>query len=86
MSCCSGKSACHENPPENKKDKGCTDHSCPSKDCHFQTVNFKLISESNFQELEVPKIFTVRSLNEFYISLTFKDLSYSFWHPPKYIS
>jgi hypothetical protein len=83
MKCCAGKGSCHD---KSQKNKDCGDSNCPSKDCHFQTVTLKIISETNVQEFTHPETIRLNLKNEFYLSPALKDLTYTFWHPPKYIS
>ncbi|MGB7498928.1 MAG: hypothetical protein WA897_03450, partial [Moheibacter sp.] len=63
------------------------DTSCPmNSNCQLQTFSAELISETGTKETE-PVIATVeKTKNGHYSSLILKELIYSFWHPPKYIS
>lgn len=93
MSCCTGENhSCHDSSQtkdQHKKDrkKDCNDTSCPmNSNCQVQTLSAELISETGAKETE-PVITTVKKTNNaHYSSLILKELIYSFWHPPKYIS
>lgn len=92
MSCCAGENhSCHDSSQtkdQHKKDqkKDCSDTSCPMSHCQSQTFSVKLMNEPGFKETE-PIIPAVQKIfNAHYSSLILKELIYSFWHPPKYIS
>jgi len=86
ISCCSeksdGESSCHEDDEMNDHkncEKDCATHDC----CAHSSIlkNFIQIGfNSNSSEINV---ITEKIKNEFYNSVHLKDLSYSFWHPPK---
>lgn len=79
------KGCCHgSDKKEEKKDCG---NNCPMPDCNMTiSIVFQLFFEQNKSEEKSTELFTENIQNEFYLSLLNKDLSYSFWHPPKYIS
>lgn len=79
------KECCHgSDKKEEKKDCG---SNCPMPDCKMTiSIVFQLFFEQNKSEEKSTELFAENIQNEFYLSLLNKDLSYSFWHPPKYIS
>ncbi len=79
------KGCCHgSDKKEEKKDCGTN---CPMPDCNMTiSIVFQLFFEQNKSEEKTTELFAENIQNEFYLSLLNKDLSYSFWHPPKYIS
>ena len=83
MSCCADADDCHDSKEDKK---GCADGNCPSNDCQLQQLSVKLISENKLEVESIPDFQLNSQKNSFYKSLIFKDLSYSFWHPPRYIS
>lgn len=93
MSCCTGENhSCHHSSQkenQHKKDthNDCNDTSCPmNSNCQVQTLNLELISENGFEENEAINTTVKKIKNGHYSSLLLKELIYSFWHPPKYIS
>lgn len=93
MSCCTGRNhSCHHSSQKenhHKKDthNDCNDTSCPmNSNCQVQTLNLELISENGFEETEAISTTVKKIKNGHYSSLLLKELIYSFWHPPKYIS
>lgn len=76
---------CHEDATlgENK----CGDTGCPTKDCHFhQGTVFHIYFPENSSENEIQILPFEKLISDNYSSLAIKDLSFSFWNPPKYIS
>lgn len=92
ISCCSVENSsesdhncCHEN--ETSGDKDCGDHSCPTHDCHLHSVNvFHIYFPNNNFENETKFVSLEKLKSDNYHSLIIKDLSFSFWNPPKYIA
>lgn len=91
MSCCAmddseeSHDCCHSDEPmtENK----CGDNGCPTHDCHLhQASSFHVYIPVNSFEKETEIISSEKLKSDNYSSLAIKDLSYSFWNPPKYIS
>src|SRR5690606_25622349 len=76
---------CHSDEPmtENK----CGDKGCPANDCHFHQVTaFHIYFPENSLQKEIQILSFEKLKSDNYSSLAIKDLSYSFWNPPKYIS
>lgn len=93
MSCCTGENhSCHHSSQKEKnhkkeQHKDCNDTSCPiNNNCHIQTFSIKLMTKQQFQTTEIAITLTEKVINEHYSTLILKELIYSFWHPPKYIS
>jgi len=91
MSCCAMDDSeemhdcCHSDEPmtENK----CGDNSCPTHDCHLHQVTvFHVYFPENPSDNETRIISSKKLKSDNYSSLIIKDLSFSFWNPPKYIS
>ncbi|SMC48922.1 hypothetical protein [Moheibacter sediminis] len=90
VGCCAEKLDEHhsENSHDSKSckdEKHCGDN-CPTHDC---CVHMNVLK--NFVQNSNPKLNSVsfpleQIKNEHYLSFYFKDISYSFWHPPKYVS
>lgn len=79
------KGCCHGS--DKKEEKNDCGSSCPMPGCKMTiSIVFQLFFEQNKPEEKSIEFFTENIQNEFYLSLLNKDLSYSFWHPPKYIS
>ncbi len=93
MSCCttddssdSEHDCCHTESPMTKN-KSCGDTNCPTNDCHLHQVNvFHVYFPQDSQEKEIQFISPEKLKSYNYSSLSIKDLSFSFWNPPKYIS
>lgn len=94
MSCCamsndhdpsSKKEKCSGEPEKKERKKDCGTN-CPMPGCHSVVVTFQLFFETKSEPEEIHLFDSEKVQNEFYLSLLYKDLSYSFWHPPKYIS
>jgi len=93
MSCCatddsagSEHDCCHSGSPKNEK-KNCGDTGCPTNDCHLHTVtSFHIYFPEILSENETEIVSLEKLKSDNYSSLAIKDLSYSFWNPPKYIS
>lgn len=90
MSCCTGENhSCHQNDEDyHKKNQhnDCSDTTCPMNTCHIQTFSIELISEENPEIKTTPFHSPEKVINEHYAELILKELIYSFWHPPRYIS
>lgn len=94
MNCCAvpvqesvpdGSRDCHKESKEEQRGK--CNHDCPMPECQANLV----ISIQTYLEIEAEEEqnefqFYQTSQNDFYLSLLDKDLTYSIWHPPKYIS
>jgi len=93
MSCCatddsagSEHDCCHSESSKNEK-KNCGDTGCPTNDCHLHTVtSFHIYFPEILSEKETEIVSLEKLKFDNYSSLTIKDLNYSFWNPPKYIS
>src|SRR5690606_36463163 len=93
MSCCSTDDSenadhdcCHSEQPL-ADDKSCGDNGCPTHDCHLHHVTaFHIYFPEKSTENEMNLISSEKLKSDNYPSLAIKDLSYSFWNPPKYIS
>ena len=92
MSCCANDSnesehdCCHSEKTDADKNK-CGDNGCPSNDCHLHQVNiFHIYFPENLAENESEFVFSDKLNSDNSSNLIIKDLSYSFWNPPKYIS
>ena len=92
MSCCTKDSkksehgCCHSDKTNADKNK-CGDKDCPSNDCHLHQVNvFHIYFPENSAENESEFVFSDKLNSDNTSNLIIKDLSYSFWNPPKYIS
>jgi|SRR5690554_2187334 hypothetical protein len=90
MNCCVVEThSCHDSQNENQhkkqKQNDCNDTSCPMSNCHVQTLVLQLILEKTTPTNET-SVFLKKTTNSHYSSLILKELIYSFWHPPKYIS
>lgn len=90
VSCCAKKDSTHHS--ENSKDsKSCKDDNhcqgnCPKQDCCVYANMLKNYVQQSAQKLQIASFPLKQINNEYYLSFHFKDISYSFWHPPKYIS
>lgn len=91
MSCCAmddsdeSHDCCHSDEPveENK----CGDNGCPTNDCHLhQASSFHVYFPVNPSEKEIGIISSEKLKSDNYSSFPVKDMSFSFWNPPKYIS
>jgi len=93
MNCCatddsagSEHDCCHSENPMTEN-KSCGDNGCPTHDCHLYQVNvFHIYFPQDSQEKEMQIISSEKLKTDNHSSLAIKDLSFSFWNPPKYIS
>jgi len=91
MSCCTmddseeSHDCCHSDEP--MTENNCDDKGCPTHDCHLhQVISFHVYIPINSSEKEIGINSFEKLKSDNYSSLAIKDLSYSFWNPPKYIS
>lgn len=91
MSCCAmddseeSHDCCHSDEP--MTENNCDDKGCPTHDCHLhQVISFHVYIPVNSFEKETEIISSEKLKSDNYSSLAIKDLSYSVWNPPKYIS
>ena len=66
-------------------EKHCGDN-CPTHDCCVHMNVLKNFVQQFNSKLNTVSFASKQIKNEYYLSFHFKDISYSFWHPPKYIS
>ncbi len=93
MSCCTmddteseAHDCCQTDHPISTKND-CGENGCPSNDCHFHQITTFHVFFPNHSEENESKIISSKKLkSERNKSLIIKDLSYSYWNPPKYIS
>lgn len=92
MSCCANKAEKHNSENQakdckdtHKEDNGCKDN-CPTNDCCIYVNIMKNFTEDLNQKFQFFSFPEQQPKNEFYSTPYIKDISYSFWHPPKYIS
>lgn len=88
MSCCvTDDHACHSDEDNHHQKNDCTDTGCPmNNSCHFQSFSSKLIHEIKSEET-VKITNTVERAEIINNSpILIKELIYSIWNPPKYIS
>ena len=93
MSCCttddserSDHDCCHSGQPLDDH-KTCDDNGCPTHDCflHHVTVFHVYSPETSFEN-ETKPVSLEKLKSDIYSSLIIKDLGFSLWNPPKYIS
>ncbi len=90
VGCCAEKMDEHksEKPHDSKsckEENNCQDN-CPAHDCCVHMNVLKNFVQQSDQKLNSVSFFVKQINNDHYLSFYFKDISYSFWHPPKYIS
>lgn len=90
MGCCAENTDEHQSDDfhdsENCQDeKHCGDN-CPTHDCCVHMTVLKNFVQQYSQKIQLTSFVSEQIKNEYYLNFYFKDISYSFWHPPKYIS
>lgn len=90
VGCCAEKSDKHpseaSHDTKNCKDENHCKDNCPTHDCCVHMNVLKNIVQNYSQKLQLKSFSSEQIKNEYYLNFYFKDISYSFWHPPKYIS
>lgn len=85
--CCTENGLEHEQsdePKDCKDDNHCKD--CNTHDCCVHMNVLKNFVQQLHDKTQLIVFYEEQSKNENYLSLYIKDITYSFWHPPKYIS
>lgn len=90
IGCCAEK-ADDLNSDKSHDSKSCKDQNhcqdnCPKHDCCVHMNVLKNFVQQYSSNIQLTSFVSEQIKNEHYLNFYFKDISYSFWHPPKYIS